>query len=179
MATTQHPSSSEDPHERSSILPHEATPRPRHLSLPRGSLALLLGGALLSCGVTLLHMAWHGDQGAMPEVSQASHTEPTPPTPAQSKAAEIEEESSLPSALPFDEYVALKALELRSKGLSCGYSGRVALKVSFAPSGASTHTEVTPPTEAASCVTRHITGVTIPAFRGTEERSVQMTLAVR
>jgi len=189
VATMQHPPTSEDPHERSSITPHEAEPRPSHLALPRWSLPLLGGLALLVGGVTVMHPAWRGDQGSA-EVSLASNTEPTsqatPADPGKAKPKlvdEQDEDGPLPSALPFDEYVARKALELRAQGLACGKPGRIDLKVSFAPSGSSTRAEVTLPrlatTRVARCVSERLSGVSIPAFQGNQERSVQVSVAVR
>ncbi|MCS6902180.1 MAG: hypothetical protein RMJ98_21325 [Myxococcales bacterium] len=189
MATLQCPSPSEDPPDRCSCAPCEAIPRRRYTS-PRGA-SWLLGGVLtlLLMGTTL-RVAWHSGQGE-DESKLGSNTEPSaiaptakPDTqpPAAKLPTEQEEDGPLPAALPFDDYVARKALELRMRGFKCGYRGRAELRVSFAPSGASVRAELLSPrvpAKVAQCIVARLEQTAIPAFRGTEERSVQVSLAMR
>jgi hypothetical protein len=187
MATQHHPHH-DDHHDRLSITPHEAETG-HTKALPRWAFGLLGGLALLTGGLTALRMAWQDDQGGA-QLSLGSNTEPTSttsPAPADARptarvSGELDEDAPLPSAMPFDEYVARTALELRTRGLNCGKPGRVDVKVSFAPSGSSTRAEVVAGRNAATasqCVVGRMTGVTIPAFQGSEERSVQVSLALR
>jgi hypothetical protein len=187
MATPQHPCSPEEHPDRCSCAPHEAVSRRPVAS--SGGAAWLLGGALaILCGGTSLQAVWRGDQGGQERVL-GSNTEPsaTIPTTRPDKGplgaklpSENEEDEALPAALPFDEYVARKALELRMRGFKCGH--RVDLRVSFAPSGASTRAELVEPqvsAKVAQCVVTRLERTAIPAFRGSEERSVQVSLAMR
>lgn len=189
MATQQHPPVREEHPDRSSCTPFEASAKPQRFSGVAGS--WLLGGALaLLLGGTSLHMAWHGDQGGDRSVlgsnTEPSAIQPRPQAnqkpPVAQLSNEQDEDEPLPSALPFDDYVAKKALELKARGVKCGYRGKMELRVSFAPSGNSTRAEVTSTgvnTKTTQCVVGRLENTSIPAFRGTEERSVQISLAMR
>jgi len=189
MATPQRPLPSEEHPDRCSCAPHEAISRRPGAS--SGVAAWLLGGALaILFGGTSLQAVWRGDQGGQDRVL-GSNTEPsaTTPTARPDRAppgaklpSENEEDEALPAALPFDEYVARKALELRMRGFKCGHRGRVDLRVSFAPSGASTRAELVEPrvpAKVAQCMVTRLERTAIPAFRGSEERSVRVSLATR
>lgn len=175
----------DDSHERISISPHEASKADHH-KLPRWALPLLGGLAVMATGVTFLRMAWHGDQGGTPQVTLGSNTEPSKPTtlrpdanPSAKMVGEQDEDAPLPNALPFDEYVARTALELRARDVRCGQAGQVELKVSFSPSGTSTRVEPAAATRAGRCAASRLEGITIPAFQGNEERQVTVKVALR
>lgn len=188
MATQQSPSPEDHP-DRCSYAPHEALPRRLQAAPRRGS--WLFGAALaMVFGGTLLRTAWRDDQGGQGSVLGSNtepsavipHAKPEPKAPVAQLPNEQDEDEPLPTALPFDEYVAQKALELRARGVKCGHRGRVELRVSFAPSGTSTRTELSSPripAKVSQCLVSRLERTAIPAFRGTEERSVQVTLALR
>jgi hypothetical protein len=184
MATQQHPSP-ESSSDRCSHIPLEAAPR------GRGSKKIHPGWALpglLALGMTGVRMAGHGDQGPGGAVL-GSNTEPTAPArPSSGPKAPVqvgieqEEEELLPMALPFDDYVARKAVELRTRGVRCGHRGKVEVRVLFAPSGMSVRAEVGTPglaPKATQCILNHVEKTSIPSFRGGEERAVQVSLAMR
>jgi hypothetical protein len=186
MATQQH-SSLESSSDRCSHIPLEAAPR------GHGSKKIHLGWALpgllgLALGMTGVRIAGHGDQGPRGAVL-GSNTEPTAlvkPSPGPKAPVQVgieqEEEDLLPMALPFDDYVARKAIELRTRGVRCGHRGKVEVRVLFAPSGMSVRAEVGTPgmaPKATRCILNHVEKTLIPSFRGGEERAVQVSLAMR
>lgn len=185
MATTIRPTTTDVPADRSSTPPEAQSAS--SVRRPRWALPLLAGLALLTGGVTAVHLAWHGDHGAVPEVSSngTSGASVAAPPPAgasdPTSLTEFDEDAPLPGTLPFDEYVARKSLELRARGLRCARPGKVELRVSFAPSGNSTRTEVvsSSASSVATCITERLDKVSIPAFQGRDERSVEVSVAVR
>lgn len=194
MATSDPPtahSNHDHTGDRHSVPPHETrAEKLRHSALAHWGLPALLGLLVLAGGFNL---ASHWDR-PIPGVSLGTSTTLAPtavatvieegsaPVTGMSEASQ-EEDSYLPGSLPFDEYKARKALELRTRGLSCGKPGRVEMSVSFAPSGVSTHAAVagskTASVDVARCVSEHLEGVQIPAFRGAEERAVRVSVVVR
>ena len=179
------------PHEdydRISTAPHSShVPHPAHPAHhSRWALPALAAFALVGGGLTAARLAWHADQGGPTDVppgnTTTEHTVAAPsPTAIETVTSDGEEDAPLPGTLPFDDYVARKTLELRARGLRCARPGQVDLRVTFAPSGNSTRTEVVShsASPAASCIVNRFENVTIPAFQGREERSVDVSVAVR
>ena len=188
MATTDRPTYDEflDRHSTAPHTAHVPSVPPPAAHRPRWALPLLAGLALATGGLTAVHMAWHGDQGDLATVAPTHTSEraagaPPPASTTVVTSGEGDEDAPYPGVLPFDEYVAQKTLELRARGLRCARPGQVDLRVSFAPLGNSTRIEVVSDAAnpVASCITSRFENVTIPPFQGREERSVNVSVAVR
>ena len=190
MATTHRPTTTDVLSDRHFTAPHERK-SDQTIHHPRWALPLLAGFALLTGGVTVGRMAWRSDQGGPSGVLSNSVSDPSvaAPLPAStlvpsstaSSESEGDEDAPLPGTMPFDEYAARKTLELRARGLRCEQPGQVDLKVSFAPSGTSTRTEVVSSvvSPAASCIVSRLEKVNIPPFQGRDDRTVSVSVAVR
>ncbi|RYE94247.1 MAG: hypothetical protein EOO75_02455 [Myxococcales bacterium] len=185
MATTLRPTTTDVSLDRSSTPPDGKSPP--FVRRPRWAFPLLTGLALLTGSLTAMYQPWRGGHGVGPEVSSNGTSGASVAAPPAAGAAdptslsEADEDAPLPGTLPFDEYVARKSLELRARGLRCEKPGQVELRVSFAPSGNATRTEVVSSSadSVASCITARLDKLVIPAFQGRDERSVEVSVAVR